>query len=229
MDTFSDSSHRYSAIIVSAGFHSILFLLFLHVLFESPGKQERPVVAAGLPGFELIMDVNGTINPEDHITEPPADKAEKFIRQDSEEPLVIKEKIAEAADQSEFSAALQKLKKFRNNGGPASVITGMDPRKPGTEPIVSIFGEGARLPGRSLLNKPERLTDSEAEGIVVVSIIVDENGNVTEAVPGQRGSTTQDAALYKKAKEAAFHAKFNPSPEGIKEQKGTYTFVFTLE
>jgi TonB family protein len=88
---------------------------------------------------------------------------------------------------------------------------------------------GYDLKGRSLLRKPERMTDSEEEGIVVVEIIVDENGKVIKATPGQRGSTTTSSNLYAKARQAAFSAKFNASPDGISEQRGTYTFVFTLE
>lgn len=88
---------------------------------------------------------------------------------------------------------------------------------------------GYDLKGRQLLKRPARMTDTEEEGIVVVEIIVDENGKVIKATPGQRGSTTTSASLYAKARLAAFQAKFNPSPDGITEQRGTYTFVFTLE
>ncbi|MFL5765369.1 MAG: hypothetical protein ACJ77K_15600 [Bacteroidia bacterium] len=90
-------------------------------------------------------------------------------------------------------------------------------------------GNGWDLKGRSLLRKPDRMTDAEADGVVVVEIIVDENGKVVKATPGKRGSTTQNARLYAKARSAALEAKFSPSPDGIKEQRGTYTFVFTLE
>jgi TonB family protein len=88
---------------------------------------------------------------------------------------------------------------------------------------------GYDLKGRTLAKHPEKLTDATEEGIVVVLIVVDENGKVIDAKPGQRGSTTQNAALYAKARQAALTAKFNPSPDGAKEQRGTYTFVFTLE
>jgi protein TonB len=80
-----------------------------------------------------------------------------------------------------------------------------------------------------LLQKPDRMTDSQEEGNVVVEIIVDETGKVIKATPGQRNSTTTSSNLYAKARQAALTVKFNPSPEGIKEQRGTYTFVFLLE
>ena len=88
---------------------------------------------------------------------------------------------------------------------------------------------GYDLRGRQLLKKPARMTDNEEEGIVVVEIIVDENGKVIKATPGQRGSTTTSSKLFAKATQAAYEVKFNASADGIKEQRGTYTFVFTLE
>lgn len=88
---------------------------------------------------------------------------------------------------------------------------------------------GYDLKGRALLKKPARMTDNEEEGIVVVEIIVDETGKVIKATPGQRGTTTQSSKLWSKARQASYDAKFNASPDGIKEQRGTYTFVFTLE
>jgi len=89
-------------------------------------------------------------------------------------------------------------------------------------------GNGFSLRGRRLLQRPQLLDNSQEEGRVVVEIIVDENGNVIEANPGQRGSTTTSAYLYSLARQAAKTAKFNASPEGIHEQRGTYTFVFSL-
>lgn len=88
---------------------------------------------------------------------------------------------------------------------------------------------GYDLKGRLLIKKPERMTDSQEEGVVVVEIIVDETGKVIKATAGQRGSTTTSSLLFGKARQAAYQAKFNPSPDGVKEQRGTYTFVFTLE
>lgn len=90
-------------------------------------------------------------------------------------------------------------------------------------------GPGYSLRGRKLLQRPQLLDESQEEGIVVVEIVVDETGKVIDAVPGQRGSTTTSSYLYTLARQAAKTAKFNPSPDGAKEQKGTYTFVFRLD
>ena len=89
-------------------------------------------------------------------------------------------------------------------------------------------GNGYALKGRKLLKRPELLDNSQEEGTVVVQIIVDENGKVIDAIPGVRGTTTNSAYLRALARQAAKTARFSPSPTGIKEQKGTYTFVFRL-
>lgn len=91
-------------------------------------------------------------------------------------------------------------------------------------------GKGTRwsLRGRKMLVKPSLVDDSQEEGIVVVEIKVDKAGNVVYANPGVRGSTTSSAVLFSKARQAALKAKFNPSPEGVEEQKGTISFNFIL-
>ena len=85
------------------------------------------------------------------------------------------------------------------------------------------------LSGRRLLLKPSIDDRSQETGKVVVSITVDRSGNVTEASPGARGSTTTSAYLFAKAREAAMKAKFNASPDAADIQKGTMTFVFLVQ
>lgn len=85
------------------------------------------------------------------------------------------------------------------------------------------------LSGRRLLRKPTIDDKSQETGKVVVSITVDKAGNVTDARPGARGSTTTSSYLFGKAKEAAMKAKFNANPDGTDIQKGTMTFVFLVQ
>src|SRR6185369_4468543 len=85
------------------------------------------------------------------------------------------------------------------------------------------------LTGRRLVRKPSIDDKSQETGRVVVSITVDKEGNVTEARPGARGSTTTSAYLFGKAKEAAMKARFSPNPDGADIKKGTMTFVFLVQ
>ncbi|MBS1765109.1 MAG: hypothetical protein JSS90_09105 [Bacteroidetes bacterium] len=85
------------------------------------------------------------------------------------------------------------------------------------------------LAGRAVRTRPSIYDNSQETGKVVVDIKVDKFGNVIDAVPGARGSTTTSSNLYRKAKDAAMKAKFSQSPAGVEEQRGTITFVFVVQ
>lgn len=85
------------------------------------------------------------------------------------------------------------------------------------------------LAGRAVRTRPSIFDNSQETGKVVVEIKVDKFGNVIDAIPGARGSTTTSSNLYRKAKEAAMKAKFSQSPAGVEEQRGTITFVFVVQ
>lgn len=85
------------------------------------------------------------------------------------------------------------------------------------------------LAGRSLQGSlPKPNYKLQKEGVVVVEIAVDRNGKVLSATPILRGSTTQDAQLWKLAKEAALKARFNANPTAQAKQVGTITYKFVL-
>jgi outer membrane biosynthesis protein TonB len=82
------------------------------------------------------------------------------------------------------------------------------------------------LEGRSMKKLPSVEDNSKSIGKVVVRIVVDREGNVIKAVPGQPGSTTIEGALLEKAKQGALQTKFSPKSQGPEEQYGYITFVF---
>ncbi len=84
------------------------------------------------------------------------------------------------------------------------------------------------LAGRQARSLPKPTYDIQSEGIVVVEITVDGNGNVTQAVPGVKGSTTLDEYFLRVAREAAMKAKFDRKPDAPVIQKGTITYHFIL-
>ncbi|MCW3103906.1 MAG: hypothetical protein JWO09_2346 [Bacteroidetes bacterium] len=83
------------------------------------------------------------------------------------------------------------------------------------------------LKGRHVVSCPPAPTDIFEKGIVFVEIVVDHKGNVIQAKPGQRGSTTLKATLLAKARQAALLTKFNPIPEAT-DQVGTLTFAIDI-
>lgn len=100
-----------------------------------------------------------------------------------------------------------------------------------------VYGDGAgtgtkgisfNLEGRTPTKLPNPNYDIQSEGIVVVEVTVDRNGNVTQAVAGVKGSTTLEEYFLKVATEAALAAKFDAKPDAPIFQKGTITYHFIL-
>jgi outer membrane biosynthesis protein TonB len=84
------------------------------------------------------------------------------------------------------------------------------------------------LKGRAVVIKPTFPKDNKEEGKVVVEITVDSDGNVIEANPNGRGTTTSSALLKAKAKQVALSTKFNIEGK-FEEQRGTMTIVFSFD
>jgi TonB family protein len=89
-------------------------------------------------------------------------------------------------------------------------------------------GVSANLAGRTPTKLPSPTYDIQSEGIVVVEVTVDRNGNVTNAEPGVKGTTTLEEYFLRVAKEAALAAKFDAKPDAPIFQKGTITYHFKL-
>ncbi|MBN2613251.1 MAG: hypothetical protein JXB00_16985 [Bacteroidales bacterium] len=89
-------------------------------------------------------------------------------------------------------------------------------------------GVGYSLEGRGKVYLPEPSLNYQRQGIVVVEILVDRNGNVVSAREGVKGSTTADVTLLKLAREAALKSKFSSKDDAPVHQKGTITYHFTL-
>jgi hypothetical protein len=113
---------------------------------------------------------------------------------------------------------------YTGNGGTGGTTgtgtgTGVGPN---TGPGVS----SVDLKDRKTLYLPPPTYDSGEEGVVVVSITVDVNGNVIKAVPGAKGTNISKKSYWDNSKAAAMKAKFNAKKDAAVEQKGTITYVF---
>jgi TonB family protein len=95
---------------------------------------------------------------------------------------------------------------------------GTDPRQPVTYD----------LSGRSPIGGfPLPDYNSRNRGKVVVQITVNQEGRVTKATAIGRGSTVQDAKLWKAAEKAAMEARFNINKDASIYQVGTITYEFS--
>lgn len=84
------------------------------------------------------------------------------------------------------------------------------------------------LAGRNAMHKPKEQPNCEEEGIVVVSIEVDNKGRVLKAVPGTKGTTNSAECLLKPAKKAALNTTWNPDSNAPSVQRGTIIYKFSL-
>lgn len=101
-----------------------------------------------------------------------------------------------------------------NNGGGG---TGSDATGSGTS--FSLAGRGSKS-----LGIPPSKTDEV--GSVVVTIWVNQEGQVARAVAGARGTTIDNRSLWRHCESAASRSKFSPNPNAPEEQKGTITYKF---
>lgn len=89
-------------------------------------------------------------------------------------------------------------------------------------------GVSFSLGGRNALSLPKPYYPGNEEGVVVVQVTVNQNGAVTKAEPGFKGSNTADPELISAAKKAALQAKFNVDKNAPAFQVGTITYRFVL-
>ena len=84
-----------------------------------------------------------------------------------------------------------------------------------------------QLGTRSALERPKPRYDCEGEGIVVVKVYVDRNGTVTRADgQGQKGSTTSEECLIRRAQEAALKTRWQGDPSALELQVGSIRYSF---
>lgn len=85
-----------------------------------------------------------------------------------------------------------------------------------------------QLAGRKVLTKPAPRYTCNEQGTVVVEIGVDQNGKVTTATPGARGTTNSARCLLDQARIAAMNTKFDSSQSAPEKQVGKIIYNFKL-
>ena len=90
-------------------------------------------------------------------------------------------------------------------------------------------GTAYQLGSRKVEFKAKPTYNLQVEGKVVVIITVDRLGNVINAIPGAKGSTTLNKQLLQRAKTAALKTKFNPKQTAPTNQQGKIVYHFSLD
>jgi TonB family protein len=163
------------------------------------------------------------------------------------------ERKAKEEQQRKIDAANSRAKVFANKGnGSGGIGTGEGKSQgqtfpggnqgvPTGDPNSNNYGQGGigsgnqgsgpsfSLAGRTASSLPKPKYPGDDQGVVVVKITVDKNGNVTSAEPGARGTTIMSQKFWEEAKQAALKAKFNTDNNAQAYQQGTITYRFVLD
>ena len=196
------------------------------------GSQEQSAAAAESSESEVVTQ---------ELVDAPSVSSEKSKTKEDKKSEVKPEAkpVAEAPKPSkELSNRLNS--KFGRTGGTAgatgsgqgSTSGGGDQGSPnGSGDGSGTGGSGNsgnyQLGTRSALERPKPRYDCEGEGIVVVKVYVDRSGTVTRADgQGQKGSTTSEECLIRRAQEAALKTRWQGDPSALELQVGSIRYSF---
>ena len=82
------------------------------------------------------------------------------------------------------------------------------------------------LAGRGSKSLPKPTATSTENGTIVVTIMVDQEGNVVSAKAILRGTTLRDTNLWRRCEQAAKKSKFTANPDAPELQGGKITYIF---
>ena len=95
------------------------------------------------------------------------------------------------------------------------------------DPGTGSGGVGYGLKGRGEATYQTMKQDCNESGLVIVRIVVNNSGNVIEAVPGFKGTTNTAKCLLDPAKKIALSHKWRPDPNAPSKQIGFVKLNFT--
>lgn len=88
---------------------------------------------------------------------------------------------------------------------------------------------GFNLSGRGQIGEPAFDNSHREEGLIVIDIYVNRNGEITETKWNRTLSTSASYQLFLKAQEALSSVRFDSNPGAPMVQKGQFTVNFTLK
>lgn len=167
-----------------------------------------------------------------NIEETPSVKeTEQVIKKEEPKEEVIEEKKPEINKKALYPGKKKNNSKSegktKNNGNQGD-IEGDKNAKVYEGGGIGENGTAYQLGGRNVSFKAKPIYDTQVEGKVVVLITVDRLGNVINAIPGVKGSTTLNKQLLSRAKNAALKTKFNPKETAPTNQQGKIIYHFRL-
>ena len=247
----NEKKNRGIAIAGTILVHALVVLVLFLMAFKTP------LPLPGEEGVEVDLGMMnqgmGNIQPEKPAIPQAAQpqqqqsksKEDLATQNDEEAPAIEKpktpkpkpEKPAEEPKPTVNQRALFKGNDTPQAGG-SEGITGQpgDQGKPnGLAGIKQYDGQGGKgngtgydLGGRGAKSLHHPNDDFSEEGIIVVDIWVNRQGQVTRAEVATKGTTLINNDMRQKAKQAAMRSSFAADPDAPEEQHGTITYTFVI-
>ena len=196
---------------------------------EPEDKAEIPE-----PVQEEIVEEQSSLEEEvtsQEVEEAPAVEKPEQKKKEPEKKEVIEEKNPDINKKALYTGKKENKKTDEGNtnkSGNKGVIDG-DPNSEVYEGGgIGRDGTAYQLGGRKVEFKVKPIYNLQIEGKVIVLITVDRLGNVINAIPGAKGSTTLNKQLLQRAKTAALKTKFNPKQSAPTNQQGKIIYHFSL-
>jgi len=181
--------------------------------------EEAPVISEPIP-----TEITTPSEVEPEIVEPVEEFVEEEPKPTVNEKALFKPRPSNTPNNSTSQGNFGKEgDQGKPDGSKNSELLGEKNYGLGTE------GFQFDMAGRSVVQKPSIVDNSQSTGVVVIKIKVDRKGNVISAKYTPKGSTTTNSTLVAKAEKAAYKTKFSESPNGTMEQWGTITVVFKVK
>ena len=249
------TKNRRKAIIGTVLFHIALLLcfIFMGLTYQIPPPPEEGITinfgyqdfGSGSEQAEQIVEeqeitpqeiVNNNPVVEDISTQDIEETPTTKLKEQPEKPKEVK-KIQEKKPEPAVNTKALYPGKKQNNSNSQGISEGQgDQGSQDGDPNSNAYTGGGtgtngiayQLGGRTIAEIKKPNYDSQQQGKVVVTIRVDRNGKVISATPGAKGSTTTNAYLYSKAKEAALKTTFEANTTAPEIQVGTIIYNFKL-
>ncbi len=249
--TFSDKQNKRKGIVGTVFFHIILIIVFIFVglKYQDPPPDEEGIRIKFGDYNQGIKDIenqnsknitkekiikNQTKNTEKIITqniiETPSLEKTKEVKKEDEKKKIIEEKKEEIDKKALYKGKKKNknsTKEEDDNGNQEMFDSNLNSKVNDGEGIGE-NGTDYQLGGRKVDFKAKPTYNIQVEGKVVVLITVDRLGNVTNAIPGIKGTTTLNKKLLKTAKDAALKTKFFPKKSAPNKQQGKIIYFFSL-
>ena len=239
----NENKRKIVGVTTTVVFHLLVVLLLLAIglPYQDPPPAEMGVEVSEENLTEVEDGFAGTMGGGETTEDPSFNDSEdeNVVSQNTEKtPLVaktnknkVKVKPVKEENKVDENALFQKGKvkkggSGKGNGGGNGTSEGSGSGSGKSGDGAGTNGASYSLSGRGAKSLATPKTNMTETGKVVVSIKVDQQGNVVEAQGGASGTNIMNTNIWRTCEQAAKRSKFSAKPDAPDLQKGTITYKF---